>query len=243
MKIIPAIDLLDGQVVRLKKGSYEDVTIYNDSPLDEAQKFADGGFEHIHIVDLNGAKEGQFVNLDHITEIKEQTDLSIQTGGGIRSYDDAKQLLNAGLDQLVCSSMAVKNRDDWMRLLSDHPEQMILGMDLKDGQIAYGGWLETADESIDSFLQPMIEAGLQYVLCTDIARDGMLQGVNIELYASLQQEYPGLQFIASGGVASAGDLSQLALTSVYGVVVGRAYYENKITLQKMQSFNSSPASS
>ena len=239
MRVIPAIDLLDGQVVRLTKGSYDDVTVYNQSPLQEAQTFADAGFDHIHIVDLNGAKEGRFVNLEHIQAIKQETNLSVQTGGGIRSYDDAVQLLDVGLDQLVCSSMAVKNRDDWMRLLDEFPDCMILGMDLKDGQIAYSGWLETADESIDEFLQPMIEQGLQYVLCTDISRDGTLEGANIDLYASLRETYPTLKFIASGGVASAGDLSQLGLTSIYGVVVGRAYYEDRISLSKMQNYNDS----
>lgn len=239
MRVIPAIDLLDGKVVRLTKGSYEDVTVYNDNPLDEARKFAEAGFEHIHIVDLNGAKTGNFVNLDHIKSIKKETGLSIQTGGGIRSYEDAQKLLDAGINQLVCSSMAVKNREEWMQLLSDHPEKMILGMDLKDGKIAYGGWLETADESINSFLQPMIEAGLQYVLCTDIARDGMLTGTNVELYKSLQKQYSGLNFIASGGVASIDDFYQLANADLYGVVVGRAYYEQKITLAQMSKSNAS----
>lgn len=241
MLVIPAIDLLDGQVVRLKKGSYQDVTVYNDNPLDEAQKFARAGFEHIHIVDLNGAKQGKFVNLGHITQIKQETGLSIQTGGGIRSYGDAQKLLDAGIDQLVCSSMAVKNEDDWMQLLQEYPEHMILGMDLKDGKIAYGGWLETSDQSIDSFLQPMITAGLQYVLCTDIARDGMLQGTNNELYQQLQNNYPELNFIASGGVASVSDFESLSEANLYGVVVGRAYYENKISLKEMSTYNSSSA--
>ena len=238
MIVIPAIDLLDGQVVRLKKGSYDDVTIYNDQPLGEAQKFSAAGFSHIHIVDLNGARNGEFVNLNHIQTIKEQTGLSIQAGGGIRSYEDAQLLIAAGINQLVCSSMAVKNRADWMRLLREYPRRMILGMDLKDGKVAYGGWLETADESIESFLRPMIDAGLQYVLCTDIARDGMLQGVNIDLYKSLQKQYPSLNFIASGGVASVDDFKKLKDINTYGVVVGRAYYENMISLKNMASFSS-----
>lgn len=237
MRVIPAIDLLDGKVVRLKKGSYQDVTVYNESPLNEARKFKNAGFNHIHIVDLNGAKEGQFVNLNYIQAIKKETGLSIQTGGGIRSYKDAQSLIEAGIDQLVCSSMAVRNQDDWMQLLEEYAGRMILGMDLKDGKIAYGGWLETSDESIDSFLNPMIETGLQYVLCTDISRDGMLQGTNNALYKKLQNDYPSLNFIASGGVASVDDFKALAKASLYGVVVGRAYYENKITLKEMSAFN------
>ncbi len=238
MLVIPAIDLLDGQVVRLKKGSYEDVIVYNDQPLDEARKFGDAGFDHIHVVDLNGARDGTFANLEHIKQIKKKTGLSIQTGGGIRSFDDAKKLMDADIDGLVCSSMAVKNREDWMKLLLEYPERMILGMDLKDGKIAYGGWLETADATIESFLKPMIGAGLQYVLCTDIARDGMLEGVNLELYQSLQEQYPELNFIASGGVASVEDFRQLHEADLYGVVVGRAYYEKEISLEEMKHHHS-----
>lgn len=237
MLIIPAIDLLDGKVVRLKKGSYQNVTIYNNKPLNEARKFSDAGFDHIHIVDLNGAKEGTFINLDHIQEIKKKTGLSLQTGGGIRSYKDAQTLIEAGIDQLVCSSMAVNNQADWMQLLAEYPKRMILGMDLKDGKIAYGGWLETSDQSIESFLEPMIKAGLEYVLCTDISRDGMLQGTNNELYKELQNNYPDLKFIASGGVASTDDFKTLAKANLYGVVVGRAYYEGEINLKEMQNFN------
>lgn len=237
MIVIPAIDLLDGKVVRLKKGSYEEVTIYNDNPLDEALKFDEAGFSHIHIVDLDGAREGKHASIDNILEIKKETTLSIQTGGGIRSYEDAQKILKKGISRIVCSSMAVKNRDDWMRLLQESPAQMVLGMDLKDNKIAYGGWLETSDESIDSFLQPMIETGLRFVLCTDISRDGMLTGTNVELYKSLQQQYPDLKFIASGGVASVDDFKQLKEAGLYGVVVGRAYYEGKITLEEMSDFN------
>ena len=237
MHVIPAIDLLDGQVVRLKKGSYDEVTVYNENPLSEAKKFAGAGFNHIHIVDLNGAREGKFVNLGHIKKIKQATGISIQTGGGIRSYADAQKLIDAGIDRLICSSMAVKNQTDWMNLLRDHPDRMILGMDLKDGKVAYGGWEKTSDESIDSFLQPMISQGLQYVLCTDISRDGMLQGANVALYKSLQNEFPSLKFIASGGVASVDDLQQLTEAGLYGVVVGRAYYEGKISLEQLNEFN------
>lgn len=237
MHVIPAIDLLGGQVVRLKKGSYDEVTVYNDNPLDEASKFDDAGFSHIHIVDLDGAKEGQFVNLNHIQTIKKGTTLSIQTGGGIRSYEDGQKLLKEGVSRIICSSLVFKKPDDWKQLLRESPAQIVLGMDLKNGRVAYSGWLETTDESINSFLQPMIEAGLRYVLCTDIVRDGMLEGVNVDLYRSLQEEFPQLNFIASGGVASVEDFKKLVDIDAYGVVVGRAYYENKITLEEMAEFN------
>lgn len=233
MHVIPAIDLLDGKVVRLEKGKYDNVTVYNQDPVQEARKFRDAGFEHIHIIDLNGAREGSFVNLSYIKKIADETGLSIQSGGGVRSYDDARQLLKQGISRVICSSMAVKKPEQWLRLVGETPEGAILGMDLKDGKVAYGGWLETSEQPVDAFLEPMLEKGLQYVLCTDISRDGTLQGPNIELYRLLKKQFPGVRFIASGGVSSADDLRQLQQLGIYGVVVGKAYYEGKLTLEEM----------
>lgn len=237
MKVIPAIDLLDGKVVRLHKGDYAQVTVYNGSPLDEARKFREAGFQHIHVVDLNGAREGTFVNIDHIRQIMDETGLSVQTGGGIRTYDDALQLLDHGVDRIICSSMAVKSRSDWYQLLERYADRAILGMDLKDGKVAYGGWMETSDQSVDTFLRPMIERGLNRILSTDISRDGTLGGPNFQLYQSLQQDYPEIDFIASGGVATGKDLARLAEANLFGVVVGRAYYEEKITLAEMAGYH------
>lgn len=239
MHIIPAIDLLDGQVVRLHKGNYKEVTIYNDNPVDEAQKFKVAGFNHIHVVDLNGAKEGNFVNLKHIKKIMDTTGLSVQTGGGIRTYENARQLLDEGVRRIICSSMAVKNQSDWFRLIDEFADRLILGMDLKNGKVAYGGWLETSDQSIDDFLQPMIGRGLNRILCTDVSRDGTLEGPNVELYKQLQNDYPDIDFIASGGVADTTDLEQLRQAHLFGVVVGRAYYENKLSLEQMRTFDGS----
>ena len=239
MKVIPAIDLLDGKVVRLHKGDYSQVTVYNEDPLDEARKFSEAGFEHIHVVDLNGAREGTFVNLGHIRRIMDKTGLSVQTGGGIRSYDDALKLLEGGVDRIICSSMAVNNQSDWFRLLEVYADRVILGMDLKDGRVAYSGWLETSDQSIDAFLRPMIRRGLNRILCTDIARDGTLEGPNFELYGELQEQFPSVDLIASGGVATANDLNRLAEQGLFAVVVGRAYYEGKITLDEMAAISDS----
>lgn len=233
MLVIPAIDLLDGKVVRLKKGDYDKVTVYNEDPVAEANKFKEAGFSYIHVVDLNGAKEGTFVNLDIIKRIMNDTGLSIQTGGGIRSFEDGEKLLNTGIQRIICSSMAVKSPDDWNRLIESYAERAVLGMDLKDGQVAYGGWLETSEQSIKSFLQPLIERGLKTVLSTDISRDGMLTGPNNELYRDLQNQFPELNFIASGGVSNAGDLEKLEALNLYGVVVGRAYYEDRLSLEEM----------
>ena len=144
MQVIPAIDLLDGACVRLHKGDYDQATVYNDHPLSQAKAFADAGFTHIHVVDLNGAKQGEFVNLVHIQEMIHQLGLSVQTGGGIRRFEDAKSLLDAGLSKVICSSMAIQNEAEWLRLVQEYPQQSILCLDLKEGQMAFGGWLETA---------------------------------------------------------------------------------------------------
>ncbi len=237
MLVIPAIDLLDGKVVRLQKGDYDKVTVYNEDPVAEARKFKEAGFSYIHVVDLNGAKEGSFVNLDIIKNIIETTGLAVQTGGGIRTFEDGERLLENGIQRVICSSMAVKNSRDWYRLIEAYQDRAVLGMDLKDGQVAYGGWLETSDQSISSFLEPMTERGLQTVLSTDISRDGMLSGPNLELYATLQKQFPALDFIASGGVSNAGDLKNLKDLNLYGVVVGRAYYEGRLSLKEMTHYH------
>jgi phosphoribosylformimino-5-aminoimidazole carboxamide ribotide isomerase len=237
MKIIPAIDLLDGQVVRLQKGDYAKKTIYNHLPIDEAAKFREAGFSHIHIVDLNGAKSGQFENLPIIKTIIKELGLSVQTGGGVRSRKDIDLLLNAGLKGVICSSMAVKKPGEWIDAIKDHPDEMILGLDLKDGKMAYGGWLETSDEPIEEFLNPMIDAGLKTVLSTDIARDGMLSGPNVEMYNDLQKRFPDLNWIASGGVSNLQDLVSLQSHGLYGVVVGKAYYEGHIRLDEMATLS------
>lgn len=233
MKIIPAIDLLDGQAVRLQKGDYAKKTVYNENPVEEAATFKKAGFSHIHIVDLNGARSGQFENLPIIKRIIDELDLSVQAGGGVRSRKDIDRLLNAGLNGVICSSMAVKKPDEWIGAIKDHPENMILGLDLKNGKMAYGGWLKTSDQSISEFLKPMMDAGLKTVLSTDISRDGMLNGPNVEMYRKLQTEFPDLNWIASGGVSSLKDLENLAGINVYGVVVGKAYYEGRIRLGDM----------
>ncbi|REL32861.1 1-(5-phosphoribosyl)-5-[(5-phosphoribosylamino)methylideneamino]imidazole-4-carboxamide isomerase [Rhodohalobacter sp. SW132] len=237
MNIIPAIDLLDGQVVRLQKGDYAKKTVYNHNPVREAEKFKAAGFEHIHVVDLNGAKSGNFENLPIIRQMIDNVELSVQTGGGVRSREDIDLLLNAGLSGVICSSMAVKSPDAFRSAVEANPDEMILGLDLKDGKMAYGGWLETSDRPIAEFLNPLIEAGLKTVLSTDIARDGMLSGPNVEMYSDLQKRFPDLNWIASGGVSNLQDLIELQNHNLHGVVVGRAYYEGNIRLDEMRDLH------
>lgn len=239
MRIIPAIDLLDGQAVRLQKGDYAKKTVYNHNPLEEAQKFKTAGFDHIHVVDLNGAKSGRLENLPVIKTMISDLGLSIQTGGGVRSRKDIDRLLDAGLSGVICSSMAVKKPDEWMKAVQDHADQMILGLDLKDGNMAYGGWLKTSDAPIEEFINPMIDAGLNTVLSTDISRDGMLSGPNVKMYADLQSRFPQLNWIASGGVSNIEDLVNLRNKKLWGVVVGKAYYEGNIRLDEMKELNRS----
>lgn len=238
MKIIPAIDLLNGEAVRLHKGSYQEVTIYDKNPINTAKAFKEAGFNHIHIVDLNGAKEGKFVNLPLIQSIMQELNISVQTGGGIRSFSDVEMLIGAGINGVICSSMAIKNEKDWLKSLQQFPDKMILGMDLKDGKIAYSGWLETADEDTWDFLRRMIDKGLQKVLCTDISKDGTLTGPNVELYRFMKAEFPEIHVIASGGVANADDLKELTSANADAVVVGKAYYEHRISLEQMKELSS-----
>src|SRR5690554_2421973 len=240
MQVIPAVDLLNGQVVRLHKGSYQEVTVYHQNPLEIISEFYKAGFKHIHVVDLNGAKEGRFVNLSHIQGFIKDSNLSVQSGGGIRTYKEVKALIQVGVSKITCSSMAVKNEPDWLQALTEYPDRMILGMDLKDGKIAYGGWLETAEEDVESFLTRMIEHGLKEVLCTDISKDGTLAGPNLELYVNLKKQFPEIKLIASGGVSCKQDLVELSEAGIDAVVVGKAFYEHKITLEEMMEVHNEP---
>jgi len=235
MYVIPAIDLLDGNVVRLQKGDYDKVTKYTQTPLEQATVYAEAGFKRIHIVDLNGAREGSFVNLTIIREIVDQLNIEVQTGGGIRSFDNAKTLFDQGISRIICSSMAVKNKAEWLKTLDHYGERAILGLDLKDGQLAFGGWLDTREISFETFLGEMKEHGLAEILMTDIARDGMLSGPNIALYKHFMADFPELRFIASGGVSGPADLSDLSAAGLHAVVVGRAYYEDHLTLEDMMA--------
>ncbi len=238
MKVIPAIDLLGGKVVRLQKGDYEKVTVYSEDPVSVARDFAEAGFTHIHVVDLDGARSGEFSNLSVVLRIREELGLSVQMGGGIRNFGHVTQLFESGVSKIVCSSMAVKNEVDWLKALQIFGgEQCILGMDLKDGKMAYSGWLETMVEPVHEYLRRMQERGLKEVLCTDISRDGMLSGANVELYQQLMSEFPDINFIASGGVAGSEDLKRLSEIDVYAVVIGRAYLEGHLTLNDMKDYH------
>lgn len=238
MNVIPAIDLLDGEVVRLQKGDYAKKTVYSDDPVAFAKTFKDAGFTHIHVVDLNGAREGKFVNLEKIKAIIAETGLSVQSGGGVRRFEDAQLLLDSGISKIVCSSMPVKNPDDWKKLMDlKGGSHAILGLDIKDGKMAYAGWEKTSEGDPMEFLAKMTDQGLSEILCTDISRDGMLSGVNLDLYNEIKRAFPSLSIIASGGVASVEDLKHLKNNKINAVVVGRSFYENLLSIEEMRAYH------
>lgn len=238
MIVIPAIDILDGKVVRLTKGDYKQVTVYDDDAVSQAQKFIDAGFSRIHIVDLNGARDGSEETLKVIESIKNKNKVFIQTGGGVRNLEDIKQRLDAGADGVISTSLAVREPAVWIDAIKTFGEKAcILGLDVKHGQIAYSGWEQTSDHDALGFLQRFVNRGLTQVLSTDVTKDGTLSGPNIEWYHVLQGISPKLKVIASGGVATYADLRALDSVGVWATVVGKAYYEQKVTLDELIHFN------
>ena len=235
MRIIPAIDIIDGKCVRLTQGDYGQKKIYNESPLEVAKSFEDAGLKSLHLVDLDGAKAGKVTNWDVVELITSKTKLNVDFGGGIKTEDEVEKLFAAGIKQVNLGSIAVKNRElvaGWITKFG--AGKIILSADVKDEIIAIGGWLEKSKVTIDQFLQDYVAQGIQYVTCTDIATDGMLSGPNVKLYKKILRLFPSLSLIASGGVSSLEDLKQLQEAKVEGVIIGKAIYEGRVTLQQLQ---------
>ena len=238
MRIIPAIDIIDGKCVRLSQGDYDTKTIYSEDPLEMARSFEDSGIQYLHLVDLDGARSGGIVNWKVLERISEGTGLTIDFGGGIKSDEDIRIAFNAGAAQVTCGSVAVKNPalvQQWIE--SYGPNKLILGADVKNGQVAVHGWQEQTTLSIEDLIHSYIAQGLDNVICTDIATDGMLSGPNFDLYASLLETFPHLHLIASGGVSTIEDLERLAEGELEGAIVGKAIYEGKISLEELARFN------
>ena len=234
MKIIPAIDIIDGKCVRLTQGDYAQKKIYNENPLEVAQEFERAGLKHLHLVDLDGAKAGKVTNWNVAESICSKTALSVDFGGGIKQQQEIERLFDIGITQVNLGSIAVKNRAlvyDWIDLFG--PEKIILSADVKQEMIAISGWQETAGISVFDFVQQYLTKGLRYVTCTDIAVDGMLTGPSIPLYQKLITRFHDLQIIASGGVSSMDDLKKLKNTGVMGVIVGKAIYEGRIAVAEL----------
>jgi phosphoribosylformimino-5-aminoimidazole carboxamide ribotide isomerase len=240
-EVIPAIDLIDGKCVRLTQGDYAQKTVYNENPLAVAQMFEDLGIKNLHLVDLDGAKKGQVVNLKVLESIASQTNLSIDFGGGIKTDTDIKSVYDAGADIATIGSIAVKDPGLFLHwILRYGSEKILLGADVRDENIAVGGWLETTKYSIYDFIgryhSSTVPSHIKTIFCTDIAKDGLLQGPSIELYKKIIDKFPKLNLIASGGVTSIDDLKELKKIGCRGAIVGKAIYEGRITMEELRKF-------
>ncbi|MAW65422.1 MAG: 1-(5-phosphoribosyl)-5-[(5-phosphoribosylamino)methylideneamino]imidazole-4-carboxamide isomerase [Flavobacteriales bacterium] len=233
MIIVPAIDLIDGKAVRLTKGDYNQKKIYNENPLAVAKEFEAAGFTHLHLVDLDGAKSGHIVNHKVLKEITQNTSLKVDFGGGVKTNEDIDLAFECGASQITGGSIAAKNKDLFEKWIRKYGNKIILGADVKDRMIAVNGWLETSDLQLFSFLDEYHSKGIEYVICTDISKDGLLSGSSNELYAEIMREFPKLKLIASGGVTSEEDLKILQDINVYGAIVGKAIYEGRLNLQTL----------
>jgi phosphoribosylformimino-5-aminoimidazole carboxamide ribotide isomerase len=238
MIIIPAIDIIDGKCVRLTKGDYSQKTTYNENPLEVANMFEDAGFSHLHLVDLDGAKSGHIVNQQVLKTITSNTSLKVDFGGGVKTNEDITLAFECGAQQITGGSIAAKNPEimsEWRAKYG--AEKIILGADVHDKKIAVGGWLETTSLDLFDFLTDYRSKGIEYVICTDISKDGLLQGSANELYAEIMTAFPGIKLVASGGVTTEEDLIELQKIGVYGAIVGKAIYEGRISLETLKKYH------
>ncbi len=236
IELIPAIDIINGQCVRLTKGDYDQKTVYRDSPAEVAQEFESFGFKRLHVVDLDGAKSKHIVNTDVLRQIVLQTHLCVDFGGGIKTDDDIETAFANGAEMVTVGSIAVTNPDlfiSWLQIYG--ADRLILGADVRNGKISINGWKEDSTEDLLPFLKKYIDAGVKNVLCTEISKDGTLQGPAIDLYKRVMQEYPDLHLIASGGVSSIDDIRALDAAGIPAVVFGKAIYEGKIDLHELKN--------
>ena len=234
IELIPAIDIIDGKCVRLAKGDYDKKTEYGKTPVEIAQTFEKCGFRRLHVVDLDGAKAKHIVNENVLRAIADHTNLTIDFGGGIKSDDDIRKAFEYGATMVTIGSIAVTNPEVVYKWIDRYgAEKIIIGADVKDGVIAINGWQEKSHEELFPFIKKYTERGIDKVLCTDISRDGMMEGPAIDLYVRVLQEFPHLHLIASGGVSSNGDIHQLEKAGIPAVVFGKAYYEGKINVEQL----------
>ena len=234
MRIIPAIDIIGGKCVRLSKGDYSTKKIYNESPLEVAKEFEANGIQFLHVVDLDGAKSNHIVNFKVLHEIATKTNLKVDFGGGLKSNKDLKIAFENGASQITGGSIAVKNPDlfqEWLVIYG--PDKIILGADCIDRKIATHGWLETSSLDVVDFILDFEAKGVQYVICTDISKDGMLEGTSNELYVEIMDKTK-IKLIASGGVTTIEDVEKLIEMGCEGAIIGKAIYEQKITLQQLR---------
>ena len=231
MKLYPAIDLYEGKAVRLFKGEYQQMTVYNENPLAVARDFQNAGATCIHLVDLEGAKFGTTSNLPVIERIVKATDLFVEVGGGIRNMETIDAYLGIGVNRVILGTAAVTDRPFLEAALTQYGEKIAVGVDLKDGFVAIKGWTEKSQWTAEAFFSDLEKLGVSTIICTDISRDGAMQGTNRQLYRELSQKY-NIQLIASGGVSSLEDVQALNAMNLHGAIIGKAYYTGAIDLRK-----------
>lgn len=241
MRIIPAIDIIDGKCVRLSKGDYATQKTYNENPLEVAKQFEAHGIQYLHLVDLDGAKSNQIVNYKVLEQIASKTTLQIDFGGGIKSDADLRIAFECGAKQITGGSIAVKNPklfQEW--ILKYGSEKIILGADANNRKIAVSGWLEESSEDLIPFIKNYQNKGIEYVICTDITKDGMLEGPSFELYKAISKTLPAIKLIASGGISTFNELPKLADLGCEGTIIGKAIYEGRISLKQLENYILNP---
>ena len=230
MIIFPAIDLYDKKAVRLFKGDYQNMTVYSDNPIEIARDFEVAGATHIHMVDLEGAKDGTTPNIDIVRQVATETDLFVEIGGGIRDMATVEKYLSAGVGRVILGTAAVTNPEFLKKAVAKYGDKIAVGADVKDGFIAIKGWLEKSEKTLEDFLCDMQDIGVKYIICTDISKDGAMRGTNLELYKELSQKY-SMNITASGGVSTLDDVKSLRKMNIYGAIIGKAYYIGAIDLK------------
>lgn len=235
--IVPAIDLMDGKCVRLTQGDYGQKKEYSADPLDMAKQYQDCGITRLHVVDLDGAKAKKPCNLAVLERIATATSLDVEWGGGIKDAESLRSALNAGAGRIICGSIAVDNREEFSSWLSSFgPQRIILGADVRDGKVATHGWLKDSGLSLDELMGWYVPEGLNQMICTDISKDGMLQGPDFGFYSSLKSQWPTVDITLSGGISCMADIEKAAELELHSVIVGKAIYEGRITLKEIESW-------
>jgi phosphoribosylformimino-5-aminoimidazole carboxamide ribotide isomerase len=236
MEIIPAIDIIGGKCVRLIKGNFKTKKVYSANPLKIAQSFQKAGLKKLHLIDLEGAKEGKIKNWETIEKIAKNTNLKIEFGGGVEDERDIKKLLSFGINKIILGSLVLREPEKFKKIIKKFRDKIIVAVDILGKKICYRGWQEEAKKELSSFLEDLIKLGVKTIICTDIERDGTLRGPNFSLYKKLVSEFPDLEIIASGGIRNKEDLKKLSKIGLSGAIIGKAIYENKISLDDLKSF-------
>ena len=231
MLILPAIDLYDKKAVRLYKGDYEQMTVYSNNPIEIARKFQEYGATFIHMVDLEGAKNGTTPNIDEVRKVVEYTDLKVEIGGGIRDEETVQKYIDLGVERVILGTAAVTDDAFLRKMVSKYKDAIAVGVDLKDGYVAIKGWTEKSALTADEFFKHLSDIGVKTVICTDISKDGAMQGTNRELYKELSEKYT-MDIVASGGVSSIEDIKALRAMNLYGAILGKAYYIGAVDLKE-----------